>query len=102
VAGGHSAAEQAARFHLLLAEAAQNEICRQFIEMILDKLQERGVGLSQSEGYDEWEVAAHRAVLDAVASGVAERAERAMARHLEDMRAIAIDGWDAFRLRNIA
>ncbi|MDX6641736.1 MAG: GntR family transcriptional regulator, transcriptional repressor for pyruvate dehydrogenase complex [Solirubrobacteraceae bacterium] len=102
IASGKSAAKQAARFHLLLAEAAQNEVCRQFIEMILDKLQERGVDLSQSEGYDEWEVAAHRAVLDAVSSGVAERAERAMARHLEDMRAIAIHGWDTFRLRTIA
>jgi GntR family transcriptional repressor for pyruvate dehydrogenase complex len=94
-----AAVEEAARFHLLLAEAAQNEICRQFIEMILGKLQERGVDLSRSEGYGRWEVEAHRAVLDAVASGVAERAERAMARHLQDMRAIALEGWDTFRLR---
>jgi GntR family transcriptional repressor for pyruvate dehydrogenase complex len=91
--------EEAARFHVLLAEAAQNEICRQFMEMILGRLQERGVDLSRSEGYARWEIEAHKAVLDAVASGVAERAERAMARHLQDMRAIAVEGWDNFRLR---
>jgi GntR family transcriptional repressor for pyruvate dehydrogenase complex len=99
VAENGSAVEEGARFHLLLAEAAQNEVCRQFIEMIRGKLQERGVDLSRSPGYGAWEVQAHRAVLDAVASGVAERAERAMARHLQDMRAIALEGWDAFRLR---
>jgi GntR family transcriptional regulator, transcriptional repressor for pyruvate dehydrogenase complex len=99
VAETGAAVEEGARFHLLLAEAAQNEICRQFIEMILGRLKQRGVDLSRSEGYGRWEIEAHRAVLDAVASGVAERAERAMARHLQDMRAIALEGWDTFRLR---
>jgi hypothetical protein len=37
-------------------------------------------------------------VLDAVATGVGERA---MARHLRDMRTIALDGWDTFRLRSV-
>jgi GntR family transcriptional repressor for pyruvate dehydrogenase complex len=98
VSAGGTAVEEGARFHLLLAEAAHNEICREFIEMILYKLQERGVDLSRAEGYANWEVEAHREVYDAVASGVGERARRAMARHLQDMRVISMSGWEHFRL----
>jgi GntR family transcriptional repressor for pyruvate dehydrogenase complex len=99
VTAGGTAIEEAARFHLVLAEAAHNEICREFVEMILYKLQERGVDLSRAEGYATWEIEAHRDVYDAVASGVGERARRAMARHLEDMRVISMSGWEHFRAR---
>lgn len=94
-----AAVDEAARFHLLLAEAAQNEIFSGFIEMILGLLQERGEDMREADGYGLWELDAHRAVLDAVASGDGERAQRAMARHLADMRVIAFDGWNAFRAR---
>ena len=94
-----AAVEEGARFHLLLAEAAQNAIFTQFIEMILGLLDERGHYLESSVGYAEWELEAHRVVLEAVASGIGDRAERAMARHLQDMRAILLEGWDVFRVR---
>ena len=100
-AGGRGV-EEGARFHLLLAEAAQNSICCQFIRMILGLLQERGVELSEADGYSRWEVEAHRDVYEAVSSGDGERARRAMVRHLRDMQAIHMEGWDAFRLRAAA
>jgi GntR family transcriptional repressor for pyruvate dehydrogenase complex len=99
VSAGGTAVDEGARLHLLLAEAAHNEICREFIEMILYKLQERGVDLSRAEGYASWEIEAHRELYDAVASGVGERARRAMARHLQDMRVISMSGWEHFRVR---
>lgn len=89
---------EATEFHLLLAEAAGNQIFAEFQQSIMPLLAQRGDELRE-EGYAEWEVGAHRAVYDAVASGDAERAGRAMARHLQDMRAILRDGWPAFRLR---
>lgn len=93
------AIEEAARFHLLLAEAAQNEIFSQFIQMLLGLFRERGELLSEAAGYAEWELEAHRDVLEAVRSGSGERAQRAMARHLHDMRVILLEGWDVFRVR---
>jgi GntR family transcriptional repressor for pyruvate dehydrogenase complex len=99
VARTGAAVEEAARFHLLLAEAAQNEIFGEFIEMILGLLRERGEDMSKAPGYGQWELEAHRALLDAVASGDGERAQRAMARHLNDMRVILFEGWETFRAR---
>jgi GntR family transcriptional regulator, transcriptional repressor for pyruvate dehydrogenase complex len=95
-----AAIEEAARFHLLLAEAAQNEIFSEFIQMLLGLFRERGELLREGTGYAEWELEAHRDVLEAVRSGSGERAQRAMARHLQDMRVILLQGWDVFRLRS--
>jgi GntR family transcriptional repressor for pyruvate dehydrogenase complex len=97
VDAGERAFDEAARFHLLLAEAAQNEIFSRFIEMILGLLKERGEDLSATAGYERWEVGAHAEVLRAVASGDGEGAQRAMARHLADMRRIHFGGWEQFQ-----
>lgn len=102
VARGVSAVVEGGRFHLLLAEATRNEICAQFIRMVLSMMEDRGVALSEQEGYPEWELAAHRTVFDAVCSGDGERARRAMARHLRDMQLIHTDGWPSFRARQLA
>ena len=101
VAETGSAVDDAARFHLLLADAAKNEIFSQFVEMILGLLQDRGEDISKADGYGTWELEAHRAVLAAVASGNGERAHRAMARHLADMRIISFEGWDVFRAKQL-
>lgn len=93
-----TAIEQSTAFHLLLADAAGNRIFSEFVRSIMPLLEQRGDELRE-EGYPEWEIAAHRVVYDAVASGDGERAARAMARHLQDMRAILRDGWTDFRLR---
>jgi GntR family transcriptional repressor for pyruvate dehydrogenase complex len=97
IAQGGGGVVEGGRFHLLLAEAAQNAICSQFIRMILSMMEERGAALSQLEGYPQWELAAHRVVFDAVSSGDSERARRAMARHLRDMQTIHAEGWQSFR-----
>jgi GntR family transcriptional repressor for pyruvate dehydrogenase complex len=89
---------EATTFHLVLAEAAKNRIFAEFLQSIMPLLEQRGTELREV-GYAEWEVGAHRAVYSAVASGDGERAARAMARHLQDMRVILRDGWAAFRLR---
>ncbi|HEU4975347.1 MAG TPA: FCD domain-containing protein [Baekduia sp.] len=93
-----TAIPEATQFHLVLAEAAKNRIFAEFLQSIMPLLEQRGDELRQ-EGYAEWELEAHRIVFDAVASGDEERAARAMARHLQDMRSILRDGWPAFRLR---
>jgi GntR family transcriptional repressor for pyruvate dehydrogenase complex len=94
---GHAIDESTA-FHLMLAEAAGNRIFSEFVQSIMPLLEQRGDEL-RDEGYPEWEVGAHRVVFAAVASGDGERAARAMARHLQDMRAILRDGWASFRTR---
>jgi GntR family transcriptional repressor for pyruvate dehydrogenase complex len=91
-----AAVDEAARFHLLLAEASQNEIFVRFIEQILYLLQERGEDMRSAEGYGQWELGAHRDLLAAVASGNGERAQLAMTHHLRDMRSILFDGWTTF------
>lgn len=95
---GAPVVDEAARFHLLLAEAAQNEIFGAFMSMISEMLRERGQDLSRAQGYEQWELEAHQRLFEAVASGDGERAQRAMARHLGDMRAILLNGWEPFRL----
>jgi GntR family transcriptional repressor for pyruvate dehydrogenase complex len=92
------AIEDSTEFHLQLAEAAGNRIFTEFVQSIMPLLEQRGDELREP-GYPDWEVGAHRVVYEAVASGDGERAARAMARHLQDMRAILRDGWAAFRLR---
>ena len=98
VHAGGVAFEEAAQFHLLLAEAAQNELFASFVEMILGYLSERGVDLSADHDYNVWELDAHRRVLDAVASGDGDLAQAAMAQHLSDMREIHSVGWASFRV----
>ena len=97
-----AAVEEAARFHLVLAEAAQNALFVEFVEMILGLLTERGEDLRSVDGYSAWELDAHREVLAAVASGDGARAQRAMSRHLADMRSIFVDGWSDFSARRRA
>ena len=99
---GGGGVKEGGRFHLLLAEAARNAICSQFIRMILSMMEERGTALSQEQGYPQWEVAAHRGIFEAVSSGDSERARVAMAQHLRDMQAIHSDGWQRFRARERA
>jgi GntR family transcriptional repressor for pyruvate dehydrogenase complex len=96
IARGGGGVKDGGRFHLLLAEAARNAICSQFIRMILSMMEERGTALSQEKGYPQWEIAAHRAVFEAVRSGDGELARLAMAQHLRDMQAIHADGWQRF------
>jgi GntR family transcriptional repressor for pyruvate dehydrogenase complex len=99
IAQGGGGVVEGGRFHLLIAEAARNEICSQFIRMILSMMEERGVALAAEEGYPEWELAAHRVVFEAVSSGDSERARRAMARHLREMQMIHAEGWRSFHGR---
>jgi GntR family transcriptional repressor for pyruvate dehydrogenase complex len=99
IANGGGGVEEGGRFHLLIAEAARNAICSQFIRMILSKMGERGLALAAEDGYPEWELAAHHVVFEAISSGDSERARRAMARHLRDMQMIHAEGWQRFHSR---
>jgi len=95
-------AEEASRFHLLLAQAAKNRILLRFIENIMGLLEERGEELTAIPGYPEWELAAHRRLLDAVAAGDGDEARREMASHLAAMRTIHLEGWESFRTPDAA
>lgn len=97
VQAGGVAYEEAAKFHLLIAEASQNELFAQFIAMILEYLSERGGDLSVEPTYNTWEIDAHREILDAIATGDRSLAQSAMVQHMRDMRSIHQDGWAAFR-----
>jgi DNA-binding FadR family transcriptional regulator len=94
-----AAVEEGARFHLLIAEAAHNDVFVEFIQMILGPLNERGEDLSAADGYGAWEITAHRELLAGISTGVGEEGQQAMARHLGDMREILFSGWAAFRSR---
>jgi GntR family transcriptional regulator, transcriptional repressor for pyruvate dehydrogenase complex len=80
---GKSGASHAARFHVRLAEAAYNEVLTKFVASIVPSLVERGPLLEALAGYRDWELADHRRIYEAVASGDPKLAAARMVGHLE-------------------
>ena len=79
---GRPAARWSARFHLMLAEAAHNEVLAGFVASFVKLLVERGPTLERLEGYREWELREHRRLHEAVRDGKAELAAERMRAHL--------------------
>ncbi len=82
LARGRPAARPSVEFHLMLAEAAHNEVLAGFVASFAKLLAERGPELEDIDGYRQWELADHRGLYDAVAASDARLAARRMQAHL--------------------
>jgi GntR family transcriptional repressor for pyruvate dehydrogenase complex len=77
---------QASRFHLLLAEAADNAVLASVLRPYFRLMFERGPALYETApAYARWELEQHRAILDAVRDGDADRASTLMRAHVDAM-----------------
>jgi len=77
---------QASRFHLLLAEAADNAVLASVLRPYFRLMFERGPALYETApAYARWELEQHRAIFDAVRDGDADRASALMRAHVDAM-----------------
>ena len=81
-AAGLPVSDHAARFHVLLAEAAHNRVAVTFMTSILELLTQRGRRFDHLPDYQAREIAEHRALLAAIRGGDADRAEEALRAHI--------------------
>lgn len=79
---GRAAARHSARFHLVLAQAAHNEVLAGFVASFAKLLAERGPALEELDGYREWELREHRGLCEAVRDGDPDLAATRMRSHL--------------------
>jgi GntR family transcriptional repressor for pyruvate dehydrogenase complex len=79
---GNPVHEQAARFHVMLAEASHNQIAAQFMRSIMKLLMVRGRRIDRIPGYAEEEVVEHQAIAQLVRSRDPDAASAAMAAHI--------------------
>jgi GntR family transcriptional repressor for pyruvate dehydrogenase complex len=76
----------AAKFHIDLAEAAQNEILASFAVTLSEPERERLADLyAMDPGFAGWEVAQHRAIFGAVVDADPDRAEALARQHVAEM-----------------
>lgn len=83
-AAGRPVSEYAARFHVLLAEAAHNKVAVIFMTSILELLMQRGRRFDHIPDFQAREIAEHRALLAVVRAGDSDRAAEAMRAHIVD------------------
>jgi GntR family transcriptional regulator, transcriptional repressor for pyruvate dehydrogenase complex len=77
---------QASRFHLLLAEAADNAVFASVLRPYFRLMFERGPALYETTpAYARWELEQHRGILDAVRDGDPDRAAALMRAHVDTM-----------------
>ena len=81
-AAGRPVSEHAARFHVMLAEAAHNSVAVIFMTSILELLMQRGRRFDHDPGYQAREIEEHRALLAVIRGGDAERASEMLLRHI--------------------
>jgi len=86
-AAGRPVSEYAARFHVMLAEAAHNRVAVIFMTSILELLMQRGRRFDRDPGYQSREIDEHRALLAVIRSGDAERSAEILLRHIVDSAA---------------
>ena len=78
----------ASQFHVLLADAAHNEVLAGVFHSFLKMMVDRGPRLYENvAGFNEWELAEHQLLLSAVRAGDAELAAVRMHEHLAAMEA---------------
>jgi len=85
VAAGESYAEEDARFHELIGEAARNELLVTMLEVIWDVLRSSRDEWLQTNQRAHRSVDAHRRILTAVEAGDAEAARTAAAEHIREV-----------------
>jgi GntR family transcriptional repressor for pyruvate dehydrogenase complex len=83
-----SPAKYAADFHVLLAEAAHNEVLTGVFKSFLKLMVKRGPRLyARLKDFAKWELDQHRAIYEAVRAGDAELAAERMHGHVRAMEA---------------
>jgi GntR family transcriptional repressor for pyruvate dehydrogenase complex len=83
IADGASAVEPSVRFHVAIAEAAQNEWLAGFAHSFQQPLTERGPLLEAVPGFRAWEIEQHRSVFGPIKAGDPEGACERMRAHLD-------------------
>jgi GntR family transcriptional regulator, transcriptional repressor for pyruvate dehydrogenase complex len=77
---------QASQFHLLVIDAAKNQILADVVRPFFRLMLERGPQLYETtEGYAQWEIEQHQRICDAIRSGDGEEARRRMLEHVTSM-----------------
>jgi GntR family transcriptional repressor for pyruvate dehydrogenase complex len=77
---------EASQFHLLVADAARNQVLADVIRPFLRLAFERGPRLYQTtEGYAQWELDQHQRICDAIRSGEGDAARLRMLEHVTSM-----------------
>jgi GntR family transcriptional regulator, transcriptional repressor for pyruvate dehydrogenase complex len=77
---------QASQFHLLVADAAKNQILADVVRPFFRLMLERGPQLYETtEGYAQWELSQHQGICDAIRSGDPEAARLRMLEHVTSM-----------------
>ena len=82
LAQGEAVHEQAARFHVLLAECSHNRIAAQFMRSIMGLLMARGRKIDRIPGYAQEEVTEHRAIAKLIRARDPDAAFAEMAAHI--------------------
>lgn len=80
---GEAGVEPSVRFHVTVAQAAHSSVLAGFVSLFADAMTERGRVLAAEPGFQEWDLAQHRAVVEPIRAGEPARAARRMRRHLE-------------------
>jgi GntR family transcriptional regulator, transcriptional repressor for pyruvate dehydrogenase complex len=77
---------QASQFHLLVADAAKNQLLADVVRPFFRLMLERGPQLYETtEGYAAWELEQHQRICDAIRSGDPEAARLRMLEHVTSM-----------------
>ena len=77
---------EASQFHLLVADAAGNQLLADVVRPFFRLMLERGPQLYQTEeGYAQWELEQHTGIADAIRTGNADLARRRMLEHVSSM-----------------
>ena len=77
------AARVSAQFHVVLADAAHNDVLAGFVASYRELLVTRGPSLEEVDGYRAWELAEHRGLYESVLAGDAFQATARMLDHLD-------------------
>jgi GntR family transcriptional regulator, transcriptional repressor for pyruvate dehydrogenase complex len=77
---------EASQFHLLVADAAGNQLLADVVRPFFRLMLERGPQLYETEdGYAQWELEQHTGIAEAIRSGDAELARNRMLEHVSSM-----------------
>ena len=86
LAAGRGPVMQASQFHLLVADAAKNQILADVVRPFFRLMLERGPQLYETtDGYARWELEQHQGICDAIRSGDGDAARLRMLEHVTSM-----------------
>jgi len=90
VRNGELAIEEDNEFHYRIAQAADNAVLLQIVDVLMDTLQETREKSLQTGGRPQKSLDGHRRILSALARRDPAASERAMRHHLEEIEAIVL------------